>query len=117
MATTITTLAFSPLSPAWVKGRMRGALICGTFGAVWMFEAVFFGGIATPGCLTVVWVATVAAIAWPVMRLRSFRSIPYSAADRELGQRSQSLIGSIVGLSGCCALEWHSGLGTFINTH
>jgi hypothetical protein len=82
MATTVTTLAFSPLSPAWLKGRMRGALICGTFGAVWMFEAVFFGGIAAPVWLTLVGVLTVAAIAWPVMRLRSFRSIPYSAADR-----------------------------------
>ncbi len=83
MATTITTPAFSPLSPAWLKGRMRGALICGTFGAVWMFEAVFFGDIATPVWLTLVGVVTVAAIAWPVIRLRSFRSFPYSAADRE----------------------------------
>jgi hypothetical protein len=48
-----------------------------------MFEAVFFGGIATPVWLTVVGVATVAAIAWPWIRLRSFRSVRYSAADRE----------------------------------
>jgi len=83
MATTVTSLTFSPLSPAWVKGRMRGALICGTFGAVWMFEALFFGGIATPIWLVVVGVVTAGAIAWPVIRLRSFRSLPYSAADRE----------------------------------
>ena len=86
MATTMTTgdstPAFSTLSPAWLKGRMRGALICGTFGAVWMFEALFFGGIATPAWLTVVGMLTVAAIAWPVIRLRSYRRLPYSAADR-----------------------------------
>jgi hypothetical protein len=62
---------------------MVGALICGTFGAVWMFEAVFFGGIATPVWLTVVGVVTVAAIAWPVIRLRAFRRLRYSAVDRE----------------------------------
>ena len=87
MATTLTSqhtpLAFSPASPAWQKGRMRGALICSTFGAIWMFEAVFFGEIATPAWLTVVEMATVAAIAWPWIRLRSFRSLRYSATDRE----------------------------------
>jgi hypothetical protein len=83
MASIVNSLAFSSLSPAWLKGRMRGALICGTFGAVWMFEAVFFGGIATPAWLTLIGMLAVAAIAWPWIRLRSFRSIPYSAADRE----------------------------------
>jgi hypothetical protein len=83
MATTLASIAYSPLSPAWLKGRMVGALICGTFGAVWMFQAVFFGGIATPVWLAVVGVVTVAAMAWPVMRLRSFRGIRYTPADRE----------------------------------
>jgi len=87
MATTLTnehvTPAFSPLSPAWLKGRMRGALICSTFGAVWMFEAVFFGGIATPVWLVVVGAVSAGAIVWPLMRLRSFRRIPFSASDRD----------------------------------
>jgi hypothetical protein len=104
MATTLanrhTPLAFSPLSPAWLKGRIRGALICGTFGAVWMFEAVFFGGIATPVWLTVVGVATVAAIAWPVMRLRSFRRLPYSASDR--GKWAAVAVPYWIN----CAIEW-----------
>jgi len=84
MATTVTPLVSSPLSPAWVKGRMRAALICATFGAVWMFEALFFGGIATPVWLTIMGLLTVGSIAWPVIRLRSFRGATYSAADREL---------------------------------
>jgi len=87
MATTLTNqhaaLAFSPLNPAWLKGRMRGALICSTFGAIWMFEAVFFGDIATPLWLAVVGVVSVAAIAWPVIRLRSFRSTRYLLSDSE----------------------------------
>jgi hypothetical protein len=83
MATTVTTFDSLPVSLAWQKGRMRGALICGTFGAIWMFEALFFGGIATPVLLTVVGLLTVAAIAWPVIRLRSFRGMRYTTADRE----------------------------------
>jgi hypothetical protein len=62
---------------------MRGALICGTFGAVWMFEALFFGGVASPVWLTVAGLVTAGAVAWPVIRLRSFRSVPYSAPDGE----------------------------------
>jgi len=87
MATTLTSFVSSPVSPAWIKGRMRGALICGTFGAVWMFEALFFGGIATPVWLTVMGVLTVAAIAWPVIRLVSFRGMTNSAADQEVWAR------------------------------
>jgi hypothetical protein len=62
---------------------MVGALICGTFGAVWMFQAVFFGGIATPLWLAIVAVLTVGATVWPIIRLRSFRGVRYSAADRK----------------------------------
>jgi hypothetical protein len=83
MATTVTLIAYSPLGPAWLKGRVVGALICGTFGGVWMFQAIFFGGIATPLSLTLVSLVTVVAIAWPVMRLRSFRGYRSTAADRE----------------------------------
>jgi hypothetical protein len=104
MATAITNqnrpLAFSTLSPGWLKGRMRGALICGTFGAIWMFEAEFFGGIATPVWLTLVGVLTLAAIGWPVIRLRSWRGIRYSAAERELWAR----VAKPYWIN--CAIEW-----------
>jgi len=62
---------------------MRGALICGFFGAVWMFEALYFGGIATPVWLTVIGLLTVAVVAWPAIRLRSLAGVPHSAGDRE----------------------------------
>jgi hypothetical protein len=83
MATTLTLLDSSPLSAAWLKGRMRGALICGFFGAVWMFEGLYFGHLATPVWLTVIGMLTVAVVAWPVIRIRSLAGGSYSAADRE----------------------------------
>jgi hypothetical protein len=83
MATTLGLLDSPPLSAAWPKGRMRGALICGFFGAVWMFEGLYFGGIATPVWLTAIGVLTVAVVAWPVIRIRSLAGGSYSAADRE----------------------------------
>ena len=83
MATTLASLDSPPLSSAWLKGRMRGALICGFFGAVWMFEGLYFGGIATPVWLTVIGMLTVAIVAWPVIRIRSLAGGSYSAADRE----------------------------------
>jgi hypothetical protein len=105
MATTVTSLANPPLSPAWLKGRMVGALICGTFGAVWMFQAVFFGGIATPVSLAVVVVFTVAATAWPVIRLRSFRGVGYTAADRERWAAIKAAYWAN------CAIEWSLCIG------
>lgn len=84
MATTLTSLGSAPLSGGWLKGRMRGALICGFFGAVWMFEALYFGGIATPAWLAVIGLLTVTVVAWPVIRLRFLAGVRYSAADREL---------------------------------
>jgi hypothetical protein len=83
MATTFTSLDSSPLSAARLKGRMRAALICGFFGAVWMFEALYFGGIATPFWLTTIGMLTVALVAWPAIQLRSLAGSSYSAADRE----------------------------------
>jgi hypothetical protein len=83
MATTLTLLDSSPLSAAWLKGRMIGALICGFFGAVWMYEALFFGRIATPLWLTTISILTAIFVAWPVIRLRSFPGTPRSASDRQ----------------------------------
>jgi len=83
MATIVTSLVSPPLNSAWLRGRLIGALICGTFGAVWMFEALFFGGIATPLSLTTTAMLAIAFVAWPVIRLRSFPRFEYSTADRE----------------------------------
>lgn len=83
MATMLGLLDSPPLSAAWLKGRMRGALICGFFGAVWMFEGLYFGGMATPVWLTLIGTLTVAMVAWPVIRIRSLAGGSYSAADRE----------------------------------
>jgi hypothetical protein len=83
MATAYASLVSPPVSLAWLKGRIIGALICGSFGAVWMFEALFFGGVATPAWLTTIGMLTVAAIAWPVIRLRSMPRFAYSDAVRK----------------------------------
>jgi hypothetical protein len=66
-----------------LKGHARGALICGFFGAVFMFEALYYGRIATPVWLTIIAIFTVAFVAWPVIRLHSLRHLAYSAADRQ----------------------------------
>jgi hypothetical protein len=66
----------------FLKGRMRGALICGFFGAVWMYEALYFGNIATPVWLAAISILTVTLVAWPVVRLRAYRRLSLSAADR-----------------------------------
>jgi hypothetical protein len=83
MATTAASIVSPPISLPWLKGRFIGALICAGFGAVWMFEALFFGAIATPLSLTSIAMLTVAFVAWPVIRLRSLPAFVYSAADRE----------------------------------
>ena len=65
--------------PGVFKGRAKGALICGVFGAIWMFEALHFGAIATPVSLTVIALLAVTFIVWPVAKLRSVRHL----ADRQ----------------------------------
>jgi hypothetical protein len=83
MEITLVTSASPGFSAAWLKGRMIGALICGFFGAVWMYEALFFGRIATPLWLAMVSILTAIFVAWPVVRLRSFPGGPRSSADRQ----------------------------------
>ena len=61
--------------PSVIKGRAKGALICGVFGAIWMFEALHFGAIATPVWLTVIALLAVTFIVWPVAVLRSTRHL------------------------------------------
>lgn len=73
-----------PMSAGQRKGRARGGLICGFFGAAWVFEAVFFGYVATPAWLTVATLATIFFMAWPVVELRFARHMPYSADDLKL---------------------------------
>jgi hypothetical protein len=71
------------LSAVWSKGKTRGALICGIGGAAFMFQALYYGRIATPVSLTIITILTVPFIVWPVARLRSLRHLPYLDADRQ----------------------------------
>jgi hypothetical protein len=66
-------------SAAPLQGRAIGALICGVFGAIWMFEAVYFGAVATPLWLTVVALLAVTFIAWPAAKLYSHSRRGYSS--------------------------------------
>ncbi|MDQ2841770.1 MAG: hypothetical protein M3Y72_12165 [Acidobacteriota bacterium] len=100
MEMTSTILDSLRFSAAWLKGRSRGALICGIFGAVWMFEALYFGRIATPVWLTAVAIFTVAFVAWPVARLRSFPYLPYAATDLQRWAAISKTYWTVV------AIEW-----------
>jgi hypothetical protein len=80
MATTTALPNSLDFGAAQLKGRAIGALICGIFGAVWMFEALYFGEIATPAWLTVIGLLAAALIIWPVTQLFSARKLPYSSA-------------------------------------
>ena len=71
-------------SAGYLKGRTRAALIGGFFGAVWVFEALFFGHAATSLWLTLAALASIILVAWPVIELRSLRGLPYSASDRAM---------------------------------
>ncbi|MEZ2347707.1 hypothetical protein [Terriglobus sp. RCC_193] len=87
-------------SAGWLKGRVIGALICGFFGAIWMFEAVYLGGMARPVWLPLIWIATLGFIIWPVVRLRSFSPQPRSSAE---GERWASVSKTYWGI---VAIEW-----------
>jgi hypothetical protein len=80
METTIAGPNSLDLGAAKSKGRAIGALIGGVFGTAWMFEALFFGAIATPVSLTVVAAIAIALVVWPATRLISLRHAAYSTA-------------------------------------
>ena len=75
MATTTSLPNSLDFSAARLKGRATGALICGIFGGVWMFEALYFGTMATPAWLTVMALLSATFVLWPVARLRSLRHV------------------------------------------
>jgi hypothetical protein len=70
-------------NPAKLRGRAIGAVICGAFGAIWMFEALFFGARANPESLLGVALIAIAFIIWPVTQLRSLRHFQVSPADQQ----------------------------------
>ena len=80
METTIAVPNTLDFDAAKSKGRAIGALISGVFGAVWMFEALFFGAIATPVWLTSVAALAIAFVVWPATQLISLRHAAYSTA-------------------------------------
>lgn len=71
------------LNVARLKGRTRGALICGFFGTIWMLEALYFGHIAMPATLAAVALFALTLVSWPIARLESLRRLPGVSADRE----------------------------------
>ena len=71
-------------SAGYLRGRTRGALISAFFGAVWVFEALFFGHAATPLWLTLAALGSIVLIAWPILELRSLRGLQCTDADRTL---------------------------------
>jgi hypothetical protein len=80
METTMAVPNSPQVSASSSKGRAIGALVCGAFGAVWMLEAVYFGGIAAPALLALIVLLAAALVVWPLTRLVSFRHLPYSSA-------------------------------------
>jgi hypothetical protein len=86
--------------PARLKGRTTGALICGFFGAVWMFEALYFGSIATPAWLAVIAILAGIFIIGPIARLRSLSHLPASPAGPSLWPTVRVQYWSLV------AIEW-----------
>lgn len=79
---TITNSIPQPYLPADVlKGRAIGALVCGGFGALWIFQAVYAGGIATPVWITLATVLSALFVLWPIWQLWSLRRLKYSTID------------------------------------
>jgi uncharacterized membrane protein (UPF0182 family) len=74
--------ASSRFSTGSLKGRMIGSVVCSTFGAVWMYQALYFGNIATPVWLTVISILTMVLIVCPVIQICSYSSLKKSDADR-----------------------------------
>jgi hypothetical protein len=68
---------------ALLRGRARGAAICGVFGAAWMVQALFFGAVQNPASFAVVALFAVAFVAWPVTQLRSLGHSTDPSADRQ----------------------------------
>jgi hypothetical protein len=66
-----------------LKGSARGALICAFFGSAWMYWAVVFSGNRSPVWFSMVTLPAVALIAWALLRVRTVRDLPSSAAELE----------------------------------
>lgn len=97
-----TTMAIPtiPNSNARMKGRARGALICGVFGNVFMLEAAFFGAITNLVWLAVIALSAVALVFWPATEVRSRRHLAPSPADRQYWAAVSTLFWID------CGLEW-----------
>jgi hypothetical protein len=70
-------------SAARLRGRARGALICAAFGAIWVFEALFFGAKANLESLLGVALIAIGFIVWPLSQLRSLRHFEVSPAEKQ----------------------------------
>jgi hypothetical protein len=71
-------------SPIQLRLRIRGALINALFGTTFMFEGIFFGGIATPVWLVTIAISSVLIVAWAASHLKTLQNHISSPVDRQL---------------------------------
>jgi hypothetical protein len=76
-------LGIPSFNVARLRGRTRNALIGGMFGAVWLFNGVYWGGIGGNALSTAVALCGIAFVTWPATRLRSLRRLPLSGEDSQ----------------------------------
>lgn len=84
-----------------LRGRAIAALVCGFFGAVWMFEGFGYAGLATPFWLTIIGMFAAFFILWPVAQLFTLRGVNRDA-DRARWQASSKAYWAVV------VIEWLS---------
>ena len=90
METTIAVPNSLPRGAAQLKGSAIGALICGVFGSGWMFQALYYGAIATPVWLTAFALFAATFVVWPAAKLFSVRHHAYSSDGRKWADFSKA---------------------------
>jgi hypothetical protein len=102
-------------SAARLKGHAIGALICGVFGAAWIFQAVYLGAIATPVWLTAVAVLAGTLVVWSVTQLVSVRHAVYSSMGGKswLASKAYWAIVAVEWLACSVAANWLSRIGRY----
>jgi hypothetical protein len=95
------------IGPGKLKGSARGALICVSFGSGWMYWAVVLSGSQSPVWFSMVTLPAVALMLWAVLRVRAFRRLASSPAERAHWKRFRKFFwidfGAEWGLAGIAA--------------
>ena len=111
-----TTLAFpNSMNPSAVpvRGRAIATLICGFFGAVWLYEGLAFGGHATPFWLTVTGMFAAFFILMPTAQLLALRGVdlPADRARWKAASRSYWTVVIIEWVACAVAANWLNYIG------